>query len=337
MGTGICDLSRRPIQGPAAFLVFALLSGACGASPSSPSPPTPQLTISCPGNRSVESTDGNSLAVSFDAPQAAGGTAPVTSSCTPQSGSMFPVGNSTVACEARDAASRVASCTFTVGVQGPPRLNVTRLLAFGDSLTAGVLSPAPTFLIVSPPHSYPFQLQNRLAARYRLQTPIVLNEGNPGEGASLTGVQRFRSVLQANRPDLVLLMEGTNDLLSGEAGATAAIGALRAMVQDAKSQGIRITISTIPPQRAGGLRRRDAVVAIIPGFNDRIRALAAAEGIPLVEVFNGMNGDNTLIGVDDLHMTERGYVVMADIYLDAIRTHFESASTFGARFSGAPR
>jgi hypothetical protein len=37
-----------------------------------------------------------------------------------------------------------------------------------------------------------------------------------------------------------------------------------------------------------------------------------------------MQGDNTLIGIDDLHMTERGYEAMADIYFDAIRTNFEA-------------
>ena len=306
--------------------------GGCSGSPTAP-PPPPTLVLTCPGTATVQSADGNPISMSFDQPQAVGGNAPVTTSCSPQSGSSFPVGTSTVNCQATDSRSQSASCGFIVNVQGPPRLTSTRFLAFGDSLTEGTLSRSPTFLIVSPAWSYPFQLQNRLAARYRLQTPVVLNEGIGGEGASGTGVQRFRSVLQANRPDIVLLMEGTNDLLSGEAGATAAIGALRAMVQDAKSQGIRITISTIPPQRAGGLRRRDAVVAIIPGFNDRIRALAAIEGIPLVEVFNGMNGDNTLIGPDDLHMTERGYEVMADIYFEAIKSAYEVRPALG----GFPR
>jgi lysophospholipase L1-like esterase len=190
-----------------------------------------------------------------------------------------------------------------------------------------VFSPAPNILIVSPPGSYPYQLQERLVSRYRLQTPVVLNEGNPGEFASGTGVQRFRSVLIANRPDLVLLMEGTNDLLVGAPGPDAAINALRAMIREAKSQSIRIALATIPPQRAGGLRNRDAVVRIIPPFNDRIRELATVETIPLIDVFAGMDGDNSLIGIDDLHMTVRGYDVMAGIYFDAIRANFEASAT----------
>ena len=109
----------------------------------------------------------------------------------------------------------------------------TEIVCFGDSLTYGVLSATPTFLIVSPPGSYPFQLERRLVARYQNQTPVIINEGNPGELASGTGVQRFRDVLLANRPEVVLLMQGTNDLLFGQPGADNAIDALRAMVREA--------------------------------------------------------------------------------------------------------
>jgi lysophospholipase L1-like esterase len=264
--------------------------------------------------------------VSFELPRSSGGTAPVSVSCAPQAGSAFPVGASMVNCQAQDARGQTANCSFGVNVQGPPRLTHTRFLSFGDSLTEGVKSAAPGFLVVSPVWSYPFQLQSRLTARYRLQTPTVINEGMAGERAAVEGLRRFRGVLQANRPEVVLLMEGTNDLLEGEPGAVAALNALRVMIAEAKSQSIRIALATIPPQRLGG--RRDAVARSIPGFNDRVRALAASEGVPVVEVFNGMNGDNSLIGIDDLHMTERGYEVMADIYLNAIRTNFEQQAAF---------
>jgi lysophospholipase L1-like esterase len=262
--------------------------------------------------------------VSFNPPQTTGGSGSVTTTCTPQSGSQFPIGTSTVACQAQDTASHQASCSFTVVVTSPPRLVAAgKFLAFGDSLTAGVLSETPTLLITATPQSYPSQLQQRLIARYRLQTPVVINEGDPGELASMAGVQRFRGVLIGHRPDVVLLMEGTNDLLFGQTGANNAIDALRAMVREAKSQNVRVALATIPPQRAGGARHRDAVVALIPGFNDRIRALAAAEGIPLIDVFGAMQADSSLIGPDDLHMTTRGYDVMAGIYFDAIRANFE--------------
>ena len=313
------------------LIVLAALTAlvvSCGeGSPNGPSP-QPTLGITCPSNRSVQSPDGNATDVSYDAPQTTGGTAPITTTCSPTSGSQFVVGSTTVSCEARDAGSRQASCSFTVQVQSPPRLTTARFLAFGDSLTYGVVSASVTTLVTIP-ESYPFLLQNRLVMQYPQQTPVVLNEGNPGELASGDGVRRFRSVLLAHRPEVVLLMEGTNDLLPGLAGPDAALSALRAMIQEAKGQNIRIALATIPPQRAGGLRRRDIVAAFIPVFNDRIRALAAAEGIPVVDVYGGMKDDLSLIGIDDLHPTLRGYDVMAGIYFDAIRTNFENRPSSG--------
>jgi lysophospholipase L1-like esterase len=300
---------------------------ACGGSPIAPPPPPPTLSLTCPGTSNSQSPDGNAINVSFDQPQAAGGSAPITTTCSAQSGSSFNVGTSTVNCQAVDARGQSASCGFIVNVQAPPRLVGQRLLAFGDSLTAGVLSPAVNLLIVSPPESYPFVLQSHLVARYRQQTPVVLNEGNAGENASGTGVQRFRSVLLQNRPDIVLLMEGTNDLLSGSVGADFAINALRSMVGEAKNQGIRIALATIPPQRPNGFRNRGAVAAMIPGFNDRIRTLAGGEGIPLIDVYNVMKDDLSYIGIDDLHPTARGYDAMATIYFDAIKGAFEERPT----------
>jgi acyl-CoA thioesterase-1 len=315
------------VTGRSARLVIILASvylGSCG-SPTAPAPLP--LALVCPPPVSAASSDGNPVAVSFNQPVSSGGSAPVTVTCSAQSGSSFTVGTSTVNCQAQDSRSQAASCAFSVNVQGPPTLTSTRFLAFGDSLTAGVISPAVTLLIVSPPESYPFQLQSRLVARYRQQTPIVLNEGNPGEQASGTGVQRFRSVLMQTRPEVVLLMEGTNDLLVGAVGPNAALNALRAMVLEAKSQNVKVALATIPPQRAGGLRRRDAVAAAIPGFNDQVRALATAEGATLIDVYNGMKDDMTLIGVDDLHPTPRGYDVMAGVYFDAIKGAYEVRQT----------
>ena len=299
--------------------------GACGSTPNAPAPIP--LTITCPANVAVQSPDGNAVTATFEAPRTSGGTAPVTATCTPQNGSQFPVGTAAVACEARDSRSQAATCGFSVMVQGPPQLTASKFLAFGDSLTYGVISPAVSLLIASVPDSYPTGLQSRLVSRYRQQTPVVLNDGNPGELASGTGVQRFRGELLQHRPEVVLLMEGTNDLLNGQNGANAAINSLRAMIGEARSQSVRVALATIPPQRPGG--RRDAVAKSIPAFNDRVRALAAAEGTDLVEVFDGMKDDLSYIGVDDLHPTVRGYDAMATIYFDAIQRIYESKPAVG--------
>lgn len=313
---------RRSFAGRVLAIVLAAgLSAQCGSTPVAP--PPPGLFVTCPGNVTVQSPEGDPVTVVFDPPRATGGVAPVTASCSAQPGSSFQVGSATVACQAQDGRGQVATCNFIVLVQPPPRLVGTRFLAFGDSLTAGVVSQSVSLLIVSSPTAYPALLQAGLTSRYRSQSPVVINDGIGGEKASVDGIRRFRSVMLHHRPDIVLLMEGTNDLLDWEPGAEAAILALRLMVQEAKSLGALVGLATVPPQRAGGARQRDNVVRLIPGFNESIRALAADEDVLLIDVYEGMKDDLTLIGVDDLHPTERGYQVMADIFFEAIKGGFE--------------
>lgn len=261
------------------------------------------------------------MAVSFDAPIAAGGVQPLTFSCSPPSGSSFPIGTSTVTCTVTDAAQQAATCSFTVKVQGPPRLSVTQLLAFGDSLTAGVISLAPTWLVMAETDAYPFKLRNLLTLRYTQQMITVVNDGMNGEFAFPNGRNRLPGELTRYRPEVLLLMEGTNDLLGGTTGAANALIALTAMVREARGRGVRVLLATIPPQRPGG--RRDAVSKMIPGFNDSIRAIAASEGATLVDVYTPLAADLSLIGVDDLHPTPQGYNVMAQTFFDVIKANLE--------------
>lgn len=281
--------------------------------------------LACPPVTEGESLDGQPVPIEFTPPQASGGVAPVTTTCSAASGTSFAVGATSVTCSAVDARGTTASCAFQVTVR-QPRLAHTRFLAFGDSLTAGTLAVTPTQLIEVSPSAYPRQLRNMLQGRYRQQIVTIVNEGEPGEQASDAGVRRFRGVLLQHRPDVVLLMEGTNDLLGHSVGADRALDALQLMVREAAGQNVRVALATIPPQRPGGVRNRDAVAALIPGFNDRIRALAAAAGVVLVDVFAAMAGDLSLLGGDDLHPTARGYEVIAETFFEAIRMHFEDTA-----------
>ena len=169
---------------------------------------------------------------------------------------------------------------------------------------------------------YPLGLQRRLVTKYPSQTFRVANAGLGGEFVSDGGLARFGGVMAAEQPEVVLLMEGTNDLLS-PSGADVAINALDLMIQQALGQGRRVCLATIPPQRPNGLRNRAAVAARIPPFNDRLRTLAASRQVLLADVYNAMKDDLSLIGIDDLHPTERGYAVIADTFSAAISNQFQ--------------
>src|SRR4051812_25293922 len=91
-----------------------------------PVPPTPDPPkITCPAAQTVQSVDGAGATVTFSAPTVANGKAPVTTTCTPAAGSVFSIGQKTVACTTTDALERTDSCSFAVTVLEPPRLTTT--------------------------------------------------------------------------------------------------------------------------------------------------------------------------------------------------------------------
>ena len=165
--------------------------------------------------------------VVYGTPSVAYGASPITTTCTPVSGSTFPVGSSTVSCTATDSRQRSSTCAFPVVVQNPPRISLTKFVAFGDSITAGEdgVSPLMPWLptdfpgVVSMPSvitlstAYPTVLQQQLAARYTAQTMVVANAGLPAEqaGAPET-LTRYAQVVGSRTYESVLLMEGTNDI-----------------------------------------------------------------------------------------------------------------------------
>lgn len=333
-------------------LLLLLIATGC-SSPTAPTrpptttPPTPSpdprpLTITCPAAQTLASPTGNPVAVSYPTPTTtggavgAGGVSLVTVACTPSSASLFPVGTTAVRCTATAAAAaETASCTFSVTVTAPiPRLSRTRFLAFGDSMTAGEVSPAmltrlgndtPNYrLIVIPSASYPTQLLSRLRARYTAQTAAleVINAGRPGEWAE-DGAARLPGVLSMARPEAVLLLEGLNELSAlGISGVQRAIFAIDTMAKEVRNRGARLFLATLPPTRTTGPRAVPA--SLILSLNAQIRATARGEGAVLVDLHQALSPDVTrYIGPDGAHPTEAGYQRIADTFMLAFRASLE--------------
>jgi lysophospholipase L1-like esterase len=275
-----------------------------------------------------------------------------------------------VACTARDAAQHTASCSFRIAVVAPPRLSATKFLAFGDSITAGVIpttcslnappvSRCPTALRVpldlaerlldirqlkadlnASSASYPLKLAALLASRYTAQSPVVVNEGEPGETAA-EGSSRLPGVLISQAPEVVLLLEGINDIHS-PGNQAAHIGplvqALRTMISVARSRGARVFVGTLLPEDKCGCRAfdfadgRDDIVAA----NAQIRVMAASEGAVLVDLYPGFVGQTrALLSFDGLHPNEAGYAKMAEMFFEAIRQQLESGTKQGSGSPGA--
>jgi acyl-CoA thioesterase-1 len=333
----VVKLASAPASASAAAVALAALCASC-STPSSPSPPPPAagLTIACPAPVSAQSADGGPVAVTYSSPVADGGTAPLTTTCVPPSGSAFPLGGSTVTCTARDSAQQSAVCSFAVTVTKTPTLSVNRIDAFGDSITEGTVSSCSGLTatsgirppwqmlrfdgVVDPARSYPTRLQAMLRARYTAQAPEVANDGRAGERTD-EGVERIRTVLAERRPQAMLLLEGANDVNQGVPRFDIALN-VRDMARRSREAGAQaVFVATLLPQRAGACKAYGA--DRISSTNESIRAMVAAEGFTLVDLETAFAGRDDLLGPDGLHPSEAGYELIATAFFDALRARFE--------------
>jgi lysophospholipase L1-like esterase len=312
-------------------VLLALTALGCGGD--TPTAPPAGPFMQCPADVRIESPDGGAVAVTYSLPAASGGTPPYTVSCNPPSGTSIGIGTSSVTCNVSDAGGRAAVCSFNVTVSRPPRLRLSRFLAFGDSLTEGVTNETATFRIVDIPGSYPTQLDGLLRAYFRGQSLAVLNDGRAGElitGASQhsPGAQKRLPIsIDTNRPEVLLLLEGTNDVRTVTSDPDVleeAVDGMRKMVELGHARGLRVFLATIPPLSTTGSRASTPeAVAAVPVFNSQLRTLAASTGVTLVDVYGLIDARPDLKSTDGLHLNTRGYGAVAELFFDAIKRELE--------------
>jgi lysophospholipase L1-like esterase len=264
--------------------------------------------------------------VGYPLPENHGGQGDVKIGCAPASGETFPVGTTKVECSITDSLNRTASCSFSVIVGAPPRLRLTRFMAFGDSLTAGEIvipgtEDAETH--ANPDTAYPGVLARLLSARYTTQTIVVTNRGKSGERSDLA-LGRFVDSFRADSPQAVILLEGVNDIIFSEnagLGIDTAEKGVSALAADARNRNARVFIVNLPPTKRG---RRQVPLSSIQAFNDRLRVVARGEGARLIDIFSTLLPDvETMVGSDGLHLTEAGYKRVAETIDAAIRDDLE--------------
>ncbi len=316
---------------PTAFLLLTLLlCVGCTRTPSAPTPPPPPPVadapeLTCPEPVTLSARTSIGAVVTYDVPQSRKGEGNVSVACNPAPGTTFPIGVTETRCVATDSLSRTASCTFAVTVAGPPRLRRTRILAFGDSLTQGqtIFSNDPYDLSAPPATAYPTVLGQLLSARYTDQTITVFNRGQPGEQAS-RALTRFIDTFVADAPDVVVLMEGYNDVAQNSdavAGIANAIGGINELAGEARRRGARVFICTLAPGRPGRIEIPRSTLDFI---NTRLRQIAQSQGAVLVDVFNALLPEvNANVSIDGLHLTPLGYRRVAETVFASIRADLE--------------
>lgn len=272
--------------------------------------------------------------VRFESPSPTGGVPPYSVACSPASGSIFPIGAKEVRCTASDTAAMQTACTFNVTVRVTRTLSRTRFTAFGDSITEGVVRLAPLVLLETP-DTYPGKLEQMLSTAYPTQMFSVFNRGVAGE-QTVRGVERLPGVLDADKPEVLLLQEGVNAVLL--LSTSAQVAALRDMIRAAQRRGVEVLIATVMPISAARERDRPGTMAMIRALNAGILGLASQYGLGrVVDLFALFEANPQLLGTDGLHPTIEGQTRIAEAFRDEIVRRFESRATMTPQFPDAPR
>lgn len=174
-----------------------------------------------------------------------------------------------------------------------------RIVAFGDSLTAG--------LGVSADDSYPAQLQRRLdTLKYRYR---VINAGVSGD-TTAGGLRRVPWVLNS-KPELVILELGGNDGLRG-LSLDQTKSNLDQIILRLQRAGVTVILAgmKLPPNYGQ---------EYTTSFEAIYRTLAKHYHLPLIPFFlEGVAASPTLNQADGIHPTKEGYRIIVEQILKTL-------------------
>src|SRR5262245_7291615 len=168
-----------------------------------------------------------------------------------------------------------------------------RIVAFGDSLTAG--------LGVPPAQSYPAHLQRTLdAAGY---TYLVVNAGVSGD-TTAGGVRRVSWALNS-KPSIVILELGANDGLRGLSLQETKAN-LEAIIQQFQQASVTVVLAGVKLPPNYGQDYTD-------GFATLYQALAKQYRLTLIPFFlDGVAASSSLNQADGIHPTGEGYRLIVE-------------------------
>lgn len=173
----------------------------------------------------------------------------------------------------------------------------SRVLALGDSLTAGVG--------VTPDEAWPSLLANRTGW-------VVINGGVSGD-TSGAALQRLPELLEEHKPVLVLVTLGGNDMLRHlpQQETIANLGQILAQI---KVHGAKpVLLATPKPSVAGAVLRNLSAA-------DFYREVADEHQVQLIEdAVAEVLSDPQMKG-DPLHPNARGHVLLAEKLIDSMKS-----------------
>ncbi|MBI3706321.1 MAG: arylesterase [Proteobacteria bacterium] len=181
---------------------------------------------------------------------------------------------------------------FAVSAANPAEAR--RLIAFGDSLTAGYGLPREA--------AFPARLE--AALRRTGLTIEVVNAGVSGE-TTAGGLARLDWALGGEPPEFAVVELGANDALRGLDPA-AAFANLDKIIARLKGRGVKVLIAGMYAPGNFGRAYADAFNAVFP-------RLAEKHGIPLYPFFlDGVAGEPALNQADGIHPNARGVELIVE-------------------------
>ncbi len=225
---------------------------------------------------------------------------------------------------ATDADRAQGSCEFKVTVRVSRTLSKTKYTAFGDSIAEGKVSLVP-MVSLALPDAFPGKLEAMLTQRFVGQTIVVSNQGISGERLD-QGALRLPAVLENEKPEVVLILEGVNAVWIRSTSAQAAN--IRSMVTAARDRHVDVILATVMPvtpewendNHLGSMSR-------IRALNGRIFDLGAEFQVPVVDLFSLFEANMHLIGQDGLHPTVEGQTRIAEAFADEIARRYGTQMT----------
>lgn len=138
--------------------------------------------------------------------------------------------------------SRASAQTPSVSLADQNGDGIIRIVAFGDSITAGVGDGGRSgdeIAAATATSGFPHRLESLL------NIPVN-NDGQPGEEIATSGIDRVLGVLRSQNPDYLVITEGTNDAVK-QLGTEQYRDALQRIINVARAQGIQVVLQTLPP------------------------------------------------------------------------------------------
>lgn len=184
-----------------------------------------------------------------------------------------------------------------------------RVIFLGNSITEGWVEKHPEFF---------------------RENPDFHGRGISGE-TTVQFLSRFREDVLNNKPALLVINGGTNDIAenTGTYNADFTFGNIVSMVELAKANGIKVILTSILP--AASYSWNPAITDApekIKAMNKRLKAYAEKNSIPYVDYYSPMVMDGGalyhLYTNDGVHPLPAGYDVMEGLILPVIKKQLNS-------------